>query len=147
MTDVPLSDAGQNIFLTGYGWSVPSPGTLNNISGNAVSLTGDFSSSQAGSIQWQWAAAAYNNFSSDPNALGVQVLDGSGLHAGTPDNFANAAFVGQGGSGGGASNFTGSYSATASVNVPAVVPEPSSALLLIVGAFFLIRRSKSKLPA
>ena len=124
---------------------MPSPGIQSNISGNNVSLSGDFSSSQAGSIQWQWAAAAYNNFSSDLNALGVQVEDGSGLHAGTPDNFATASFVDQGGSGGGASNFTGSYSGTASVNVPAVVPEPSSALLFCLGAFVLVRRVRRKM--
>ncbi len=142
VTDVPLSDAGKNIFLTGVGWQVPAPGIQNNISGNQVSLTGDFSSTKAGAIQWQWSAAAYNNFSTDPNALGVQTVDGNGLHAGTPDNFADASNVDQGGSGGGASNFTGSYSPTASVSVPAVVPEPSSALLFCLGALVMIRRAR-----
>lgn len=142
ITDVPLSDAGKNIFLTGGQWTVPSPGILNNISGSQVALTADFSASAETAFQWKWSAAAYNTFSADYNALGVQVVDGGGLHAGTPDNFANPSYVDKGGSGGGASNFTGSYSATASCDAPAVVPEPSSAMLFCIGAFVLIRRTR-----
>ena len=147
VTDVPLSDAGQKIFLDGFGWQVPSPGITQNLSGNSVALTGTFSSNLAGSLQWQWAAAAYNTFSSDPNALGVLPIDENGLHAGVPSNFTNASFVDKGGSGGGSSNFTGSYSGTASVRVPVgPVPEPSSILLVTCTAALFIRRSRKRLP-
>ncbi len=141
ITDVPLTDAGKNIFLTGGEYVVPAGG-LNNISGNKVSLSGEFSSNKASSIQWQWGTAAYNTFSSDLNALHVQVVDGNGLHAGTPDAFDNPAYVDQGGSGGGASNFTGSYSGTVACNPTVVVPEPSSALLLCLGAMVMVGRAR-----
>jgi hypothetical protein len=121
---------------------VPSPGILNNISGNQVSMTADFSASAETAFQWQWAAAAYNTFGTDYNSLGVLPTDVGGLHAGTPANFADSTHVDKGGSGGGGSNFTGSLSATASCDAPAVVPEPSSAMLLCIGAFVLIRRTR-----
>jgi hypothetical protein len=71
-------------------------------------------------VNWQWAAAAYNQFGvTDAGALGVKPADAKTTaylnsdHAGTPENF-KADVVG-GGTGGGGSNWTGSYSATASV--------------------------------
>jgi hypothetical protein len=69
------------------------------------------------SICWQWAAANYPTFSANGNALGVKPVDDKTLsiyqnadHAGTPENFKQ--FVVGGGTGGGASNYTGSLSGT-----------------------------------
>jgi hypothetical protein len=142
ITTVPVGTYNTNTFLDGFGWPVPTPGILNNISGNMVSMTASFSASTATSLQWQWAAAAYNTFSSDNNALNVQAQDATN-HAGTPNAFANPNFVDQGGSGGGSSNFTGSYSSTASVQVPALVPEPGSAALFVsLAAVGFIKRRR-----
>src|SRR5262249_22678755 len=53
-------------------------------------------------------------------------------HAGTPENFRN--FVTGGARGGGGSNFTGSYSATASVTPSLFVPPPPAATASLSGA-------------
>jgi hypothetical protein len=72
---------------------------------------------------WKWAAAVYPNpnFSLDYNLLGVKPVDGNSQNpypngdlAGTPENFKT--FVISGATGGGASNYTGGYSATKSFN-------------------------------
>ena len=76
-------------------------------------------------VQWQWAASVYHNatFAADYNLLGVKPVDDNHTslylnsdHAGTPENFKSD--VTGGARGGGGSNFTGSYSGTAS-SVPA----------------------------
>ena len=72
-------------------------------------------------MNWQWAAANYPgaHFSANNGALGVKSVDDKTLdinypnnsdHAGTPENFKQ--FVVGGGTGGGGSNYTGSYSST-----------------------------------
>jgi hypothetical protein len=70
-------------------------------------------------VQWQWAAAVYPNFSTGYNTLGVKPVDDNKAsqyqnsdHAGTPETFKS--FVTGGARGGGGSNYTGSYSATGS---------------------------------
>jgi len=110
-----------NTFLAGLGFQLPTdfPGGI-----NPVTWTADFSSDTPGiTINWQWAAAVYTMFSMDNNALGVKPTDDNMAsiyknsdHAGTPENF--TAFVTGGARGGGGSDFTGSYSATAAVTCP-----------------------------
>ena len=107
-TVVPAS-FDKNVFLGGGMYPVPAgglPGGLNPVtwSGNFWAASGDVPS-----LQWQWAAAVYTAFPSDPADLGVLPAD-SGHHAGTPENITQ--FVVGGARGGGGSNFTGSYSAT-----------------------------------
>ncbi len=121
-TEVPVGYSG-NVFLTGVGWQVPSPGITSNISGNQVAMNGTFSSTSPNTtVQWQWQAAAYSNtgtnvsdFTTNMNNLGrVQAADGSGLLAGTPDNNISGGAI-SGGSGGGSSNYTGGHSGTAHI--------------------------------
>ena len=79
------------------------------------------------SVNWQWAAAVYPmaHFSANDGALGVKSVDDNKLdplyqnsdHAGTPENFKT--FVVAGGTGGGGSNYTGSYSSHC-VRLPAL---------------------------
>ena len=116
-TLVPSDTAG-NVFLTGFALSVPGglPGGI-----KPVTWRGRFGSDTPGvTIQWQWSAAVYSSFDGDLGALAVKPVDdghasvyANSDHAGTPEAF-KTAVVG-GARGGGGSNFTGSYSATASV--------------------------------
>jgi hypothetical protein len=120
-TSVPASFSG-NVFLDGLSFQPAGglPGGIKN-----VTWQGDFTTDTAGvKVNWQWAAGVYSQFSADQSTLGVKALDDnhfgpylSSDHAGTPENFKT--FVVGGATGGGGSNFTGSYSGTASV-VPAV---------------------------
>jgi hypothetical protein len=90
-----------------------------------VTWQGDFMTSAPGiSVQWQWAAAVYPAayFSTGYNALGVKPTDDNhhsayqnADHAGTPENYKT--FVLGGATGGGGSNYTGSYSGTAKVQL------------------------------
>ncbi len=91
-------------------------------------------------------------FPTDYNALGVQPTDAGGLHAGTPDNVTGLKDQGGGARGGGGSNFTGSYSGTASftpaTTPPPAVPEPASMVLFGLGgmgfAGYLFRSRHAK---
>jgi len=119
---VPLSFSG-NVFLGGLAYPVSTalPGGI-----NPVDWTETFYTDTTGvSLNWKWAAAVYTSFSLDNNTVGVKPIDGNTLnpysnsdHAGTPENYKS--YVVGGARGGGGSNWTGSYSGTASV-VPAVV--------------------------
>lgn len=116
-----------NAFMAGLAFpvDVALPGGI-----NPVTWQGSFSTDTAGvSLNWQWAAAVYKNFSTDYNAVGVKPLDSNSLtvyhnsdHAGTPENFKT--LVTGGARGGGGSNFTGSYSATGKVTPELEVPVP-----------------------
>lgn len=120
LTVVPLKFT-DNVFMGGLAFQVPSgglPGGISNVTWTAWINT----NSTAGTfkVNWQWAAAVYTNFTSDYNLLGVKPLHStsldaypSGDQAGTPENF--TAYVIGGARGGGGSNFTGSYSGTATV--------------------------------
>ncbi|HLJ88513.1 MAG TPA: hypothetical protein VKZ53_16960 [Candidatus Angelobacter sp.] len=126
-----------NVFFDGARWieNTPSAGKLAGsifLDGIAVQTSqeitnvrsarwcGVFSSSAAGiTVNWQWAAAVYRSFSLDNNVLAVKPVDDNRAsadqnsdHAGTPESFKD--FVVGGARGGGGSNFTGSYSGTAS---------------------------------
>jgi hypothetical protein len=117
-TVVPVDYSG-NVFLAGRSFAVGTalPGGI-----NPVTWSGTFMSDVAGAqFQWKWAAAVYTSFSADYNTVGAKPIDGSSLnpyhnsdHAGTPENF--KPFVIGGARGGGGSNFTGSYSGTASAD-------------------------------
>jgi hypothetical protein len=128
-TTVPVG-LGGNTFLSGVGLLLPNglPGGT-----NPVTWKGTFTSDASGlSVNWQWAAAVYTQFSGDPNALHVKPVDSNQAsvypnsdHAGTPEAY--KAFVTGGARGGGGSNWTGSYSATATV-LPGPYAPPTSSL-------------------
>lgn len=117
-TKLPASGLAGNDFLAGLTFAVPAsglPGGIKNVVWQAT-----FSSGTSGlTVNWQWGAAAYTNFSAHYNDLGVKPVDDNQAsqyknsdHAGTPESF--RAFVVGGVRGGGGSNFTGSYSGTGS---------------------------------
>ena len=115
---VPTHFSG-NVFLGGTVFQAASglPGGIQNVDWQA-----SFSANTAGlNVQWQWAAAVYTNFSLDDTTVNVKAVDDNHFapyansdHAGTPEDY--KAFVIGGGTGGGGSNWSGSYSGTASVN-------------------------------
>jgi hypothetical protein len=127
VTTVPLTGLAGNVFLDGFALQVPAGGFPGGI--NPVTWQGMFFSLTPGiTVQWQWAAAVYNNvsFGLDYNQLGVKPVDDNKAsiyqnsdHAGTPENF--KPYVIGGARGGGGSNFTGSESGTG-----AVTPTPAS---------------------
>ena len=118
VTRVPLSGLAGNTFLSALSYSVPAnlPGGIHN-----VTWSGMFTSDTPGtSLQWKWAAAVYQNFSSDYTSLGVKPVDDNVAsqyknsdHAGTPENFKSHVIGGA--RGGGGSNYTGGYSGTVNV--------------------------------
>lgn len=122
VTNVPISGLAGSVFLAGFALQAPSP---NGFSGgiNPVTWAGNFVSLTSGlTVEWQWAAAVYDNpsFGLDYTVLGVKPVDDNSAssyqnsdHAGTPENWKT--YVVGGARGGGGSNFTGSLSATASV--------------------------------
>lgn len=116
-TSVPKQLSG-NVFLAGTELAVPSglPGGIKNVTWSAQFWT----DTPGISVNWQWAAAVYTNFGTDYGSLAVKPVDSSSLsdyknsdHAGTPEVYKS--FVVGGCTGGGGSNFTGSYSATKTV--------------------------------
>jgi hypothetical protein len=117
-TEVQSSGLAGNDFLAGLAFAVPASGLPGGIKN--VIWQGTFSSSTSGlTVNWQWSAAAYTNFGATYNDLGVKPVDDNKAskyqnsdHAGTPEDF--KAYVIGGATGGGGSNFTGSYSATGS---------------------------------
>ena len=118
-TRLPGGPLSGNTFLAALAFPVPAGGLPGGI-GN-VTWSGRFAtnSTPALTVNWQWAAAVYTTFSSDYSALGIKPVDVSiaqypnSDHAGTPENFKS--YVTGGAGGGGGSNYTGSYSGTASV--------------------------------
>jgi hypothetical protein len=128
VTTVPLSGLAGNVFLDGFAVQAPKPGGFPG-SIKPVTWQGTFFSMTPGiTVQWQWAAAVYANplFGADCNQLGVKPVDDNKAstyqnsdHAGTPEAF--KPYVVGGATGGGGSNFTGSYSGTA-----ATVPIPGN---------------------
>ncbi|GEM_PF-2182310 len=103
-TVVPATLAG-NTFLTGVPFLVSSniPGALNN-----VSMTGSFTTDTTGvNVSWQWEAAVYSTFNSNPSALGIKPVDDphastyqNNDHAGTPENYRANGVSGATGGGG-----------------------------------------------
>jgi hypothetical protein len=119
ITTVPLSGLAGNVFLDGVAAQAPTPAGLPG-GIQPVTWQGAFFSMTPGlNVQWQWAAAVYMNssFGANYNLLGVKPVDDNKAsvyqnsdHAGTPENFEQ--YVVGGATGGGGSNFTGSYSGT-----------------------------------
>lgn len=138
-TTAPSSLAG-NAFLDGFAYAVPAPGLLGGV--NPVTWSANFSTDTLGtSFDWKWAAAVYTSFNADPNALGVTGCDNT-LLAGTPVN--EEAFVTAGARGAGGTDYTGAYTASATVRpefAPAV-PDASTMLLACLGAVPLLAARK-----
>jgi RHS repeat-associated protein/uncharacterized repeat protein (TIGR01451 family) len=119
ITNLPSTGLAGNSFLSGMTFPVPANGLPGGI--NPVTWSGTFYSDTSGvSINWQWAAAVYTSFGGDYRSLNVKPVDDTSAsvyknsdHAGTPEAYKT--FVTGGARGGGGSNYTGSYSATASV--------------------------------
>ena len=115
-TTVPSSIKG-NTFFSGHSVQIPAglPGSVKPTWSGTISID-----TPGVSVNWQWAAANYPgaHFSANDGALGVKSVDNKTLdplyqnndHAGKPENFKQ--FVVGGGTGGGGSNYTGSYSGT-----------------------------------
>ena len=126
ITTVPSSGLAGNTFLSGLTFIVPAGGLPGGI--NPVTFSGTFYTDTSGvSLHWQWAAAVYTAFSADYRTIGVKPVDDNSAsvyqnsdHAGTPEAYKS--FVTGGARGGGGSNYTGSYSATASVTPVVQVP-------------------------
>lgn len=120
---VPINFSG-NVFLGGVAWETPV--RLTNISN--VTWTASYTSTNGTQFNWQWAAAVYDEFSTNYNALGVKPMDrpGAGYNnsdrAGTPENY--RAHVEGGARGGGGANYTGSYSGTVGVTPCPCAPPP-----------------------
>ncbi|WP_284322317.1 hypothetical protein [Dyella acidisoli] len=116
VTDTPYGTAG-NTFLDAVALTL-----ANSLPGGIKPVTwdGQISSDTAGvTINWQWAAAVYTNFSSNYALLDVKPTDDTKAssyqnsdHAGTPETY--KPYVIGGARGGGGSNWTGSYSGTMS---------------------------------
>lgn len=114
---VPISGSDE-ISLSALAFPVPAgglPGGIQNVTWRGTILT-----NQSGlNLQWKWGAAVYTSFSTNYSSLGVKPTHqnacayNNGDHAGTPENF--KASVTGGATGGGGSNWTGSWSGTASV--------------------------------
>jgi RHS repeat-associated protein len=116
LTTAPKSFAG-NAFITGVAWQVPVnlPGGI-----HPVTWSGSFEADASVSLNWQWAAAVYSQFAVDGNGLEVKPVDDNHVsvyqnsgHAGTPEAYKSSVIGGA--TGGGGSNYTGSYSGTLSV--------------------------------
>src|SRR5450830_1891164 len=126
-TTVPSGLSGR-AFLSGLAFRVPDGGLPGGV--GAVTWSAAFSTDTPGvTAQWQWAAAVYNTFGPDYNALAVKPVDGDQTsqsanlvaRSGNPDNQAGQnlgsagkpanleALLTAGASGGGGSNFTGSF--------------------------------------
>jgi hypothetical protein len=113
----PSSGTG-NVFMGGVALPVTAglPGGITN-----VTWTAAFWSDTAGlTFNWSWAGAAYSNFATDYNALGVKPVDNNNLStyhngdkAGAPESFKTS--VVPGGTGNGGNNFTGNFSPNKSV--------------------------------
>jgi hypothetical protein len=136
-TSVPKSSLTGNTFVTGVAFQLPNnfPAGIQNVAWSA-----SYSTDTPGiTLQWQWGAAVYSNFSTtystttNANVLGVNAEDGAPGPdpAGSPENY--KASVVFGATGGGGTNYTGYFSAAAGV-VPTVAPMSVSPSSLDFGA-------------
>lgn len=116
-----------NVLLSGIAYQFANglPGGIQNLTWSA-NFTSTVSSLN---VNWQYAAAVYTQFSTDLSGVQVKTVDDNHAdvyqnsdHAGTPENFKS--YVVGGAMGGGGSNWTGSYSATASTQPTLLSPPP-----------------------
>jgi len=118
-TTIVPSSFSQDVFLGGLPFQGPAGGLPGGI--NPVTWSGTFAATSSGvTVEWQWGAAVYRQFSIDSSLLGVKPVDGgksspypNSDHAGTPEDF--KPYVTGGARGGGGSNWTGSWSGTNAV--------------------------------
>lgn len=102
--------------LGGLGITGGFPGGIQN-----VKWTANFTADTPGvTLTWQWGAAVYTNLSTSLSNLGVKAVDDGSVdnfhnsdRAGTPENY--RLFVVAGARGAGGTNYTGTYSSSASV--------------------------------
>ena len=150
-----------NEFLDGVAFQIPNGGLPGGIKG--VTWSASFSTNDPTfSVNWQFAAAVYgNNCVANYAASGVKPVDSTSMsiyknsdHAGTPETCAHpigklANVVVGGATGGGASNYTGSYSGTVKFTPnrftppPPNVPEPGTLVLMgsgLLGIAGVVRR-------
>jgi hypothetical protein len=118
MTTVPVKGSDE-ILLSALGIKAPA-----DVKGATVIWTANFSANVAGvSINWKAGSAVYTTNMTNYNALGVKPthtnacgsLYNNSDHAGTPEN--EKQYLTGGAAGGGGSNYTGSWSSTASVKL------------------------------
>jgi hypothetical protein len=121
ISTVPSSGNVDDIFFDGM--ALPVTNNLVNVQ-NPVVWNGTFSTTTPGiTVQWKWGAAVYTNFTTAYNSLNVKPTHqqacglNNGDQAGTPENIQFQSGVVGGATGGGGSNFTGSWSGTANVNL------------------------------
>jgi hypothetical protein len=134
LTTVPSKIAG-NVFLDGVAVPVPARSGKGPLS---VTWSADFTTDTPGvKVQWQWEAAAYTRFGSDPNSLGVKPTDSKTAsayanqdNAGTPEAY-KAWLKGNG------NNYTGLSSTNRSVKPSKWVPAPAPSGTSLSGAAFL----------
>ena len=114
---VPSGGSG-DVFMGGVGLQVPNglPGGIKNITWNA----GFWSDTAGITVNWNWAAAAYKNFSTDYNVIGVKPVDNNSLsiyhngdQSGAPEAYKS--FVVAGATGAGGSNYTGNFTSAVGV--------------------------------
>ena len=118
--DVTLPVSGSDeIFLSGLAFKVPAAGLPGGIQN--VTWSGTFGTNTPGlSFQWKWGAAVYSSFSTNYDSLDIKPTHAeacsynNGDHAGTPESSSFQGDVVGGATGGGGSNFTGSWSGTQS---------------------------------
>lgn len=107
-------------------WPVPAAGIPGGTNPVTMSMDVYTSVNNISKLSWQWSAAVYTTAPSDPNSLGILFEDGA-RSSGTPMNYRS--YVVGGARGGGGSNFTGSWSATGSINgAKAAVTPPTGSL-------------------
>ena len=118
MTTVPKNGSDE-ILLSALAIKAPA-----DVKGATVTWTANFSATVTGiSINWKAGSAVYTTDMTSYNTLGVKPTHSSACgslynnsdHAGTPEN--EKKYLTGGAAGGGGSNYTGSWSATASVKL------------------------------
>jgi hypothetical protein len=106
----PSASGSDEIFMTGFSWQ----NTIGkNVQPKDFNISANFSTSTVGtSVIWQFGVALYNSHFMDNgyDGLGVLLMHKAD-HAGTPE-LQKGSFLGGAGTGGGGSNFTGSWSST-----------------------------------
>jgi hypothetical protein len=115
-----------NNLLGGLGGQATSGMTSGSVQN--ITWTADFAASAAGiSVNWEWAAAVYTNFTPNESALQVKTVASGQIDtyqnsdpAGTPENFKS--FVTGGARGNGGTNWTGSDTSSASVQPQLLAP-------------------------
>lgn len=134
-----------NVFVGGAGLRAPGPGGLLGGLLGGLGLAGgfpggirnvtwraNFTADTPGlTVSWQWGAAVYTNFNAAYSALEVKAVDDPRVdatansdRAGTPENYKG--WLTAGARGNGWANYTGTYTAAATVEVEAPAAAPAT---------------------